>query len=497
MSAPVRFGPYELVRRLGTGGMAETYLGVRRGPGGFEQEVCVKRILPAFESDPELVRQFLEEARLAAQLRHSNIVQVVDFGEVAGSHYLALELVDGMDLRTLLRRMRERSRPLEPPLAVYVGLELAAALDAAHRPGRGRPPVIHRDISPSNVLLSRAGEVYLTDFGIARAIGSKRRTDSGVVRGKVPYMAPEYAMHGAFDARSDLFSVGVVLYEALAGRRPFDGLTDLDTLTRIQEGRHDRLDAVRPGLPPALVATVERLLHPHPEQRPQSAGALLEALADVSPPPTVARQLGELVRRNSHSLSDSLRLSLPSHTAALPVQPPPAYPPVAPADADAATRTSDPGLGQTQIDPGARGGSELWRATDPSRVSVPVGAPKDAWKATDPTQISQHDRPSPYAETAPAPRPAPEPAAPSSASRAPAGRPPLAATRLMNEVVNPGMPAVRVESAPPSTTPAAAPSTPPKRRGGVVALLVVLGLVAFALASAGAYALVHAWRIGA
>jgi serine/threonine protein kinase len=494
MSAPVRFGPYELVRRLGSGGMAETYLGVRRGPGGFEQEVCVKRILPAYESDPELVAQFLEEARLAAQLRHGHIAQVVDFGEVAGSHYLALELIDGMDLRTLLRRLRERNGRLEPPLAVHVGLELAEALDFAHRPERARSAVIHRDVSPSNVLLSRAGEVYLTDFGIARALGSKRRTESGVVRGKVPYMAPEYAMHGHFDARSDLFSVGVVLYEALAGRRPFDGVTDLDTLTRIKEGRHDRLDAVRPDTPPELVSIVERLIHPHAEERLQSAGELVEALGAISPPPTVARRLGELVRTHSESLSDSLKISMPSRTAALAVQPPPAYPQVAEARADEATRTSDAGLDATRVDAGGDRG--LWKATDPSRVSHPsaAGPARDAWKATDPSSIRQHGRPS-----APTPGPAAPPSPVGSSPGAAPPSKPLAQTQLMGDAgASSGAPFLQVASAPGASGPAAPPAQPPApRRGCLWAALALLGLLAFAVASAGAYALVHAWRTGA
>lgn len=489
MSAPIRFGPYELVRRLGTGGMAETYLGVRRGPAGFEQEVCVKRILPVHESDPELVGQFLEEARLAAQLRHANIVQVVDFGEVAGSHYLALELVDGMDLRALLRCLRERGEALDPALVVLIALQLASALELAHNPGRNRPPVIHRDVSPSNVLLSRAGEVYLTDFGIARALGMKRRTDSGVVRGKVPYMAAEYAMHGQFDARSDLFSVGVVLFEALAGHRPYEGVTDLDTLTKIQRGEHAPLSSLRPDAPTTLVTITERLLRPHPEERLQSAAALMEALAEISPPPTVARRLAELVRAHSESLSHSLKLSSPSRTAALGHAPPPSYPRVTEASPDEATRTSDAGLGPPPASPA--GTSGLWAATDPSRASVPP------WKATDPTQISQHDRPSPYAPgrtSTPAAfaKTATASDAPYPQEHASPGSAPLAATRPMNEVVSPGMPALSIDD---SLRTAAPPKV--KSRGCLWAALLGFGIVAFLAASAGAYALVHAWRIGA
>ncbi len=468
MHAPLPFGQYELVRRLGSGGMAETFLAVRRGPGGFEQHVCVKRILPAFQLDPNQVRMFMEEARLAAQLRHANITQVVDFGVVADSHYLTLELVDGMDLRALLRRLKERGETLDWPLAVFVASELAAALDFAHSPERGRNPVIHRDVSPSNVLLSRAGEVYLTDFGVARALGVKRRTESGVVRGKVPYMAPEYALTGRFDARSDLFGLGVVLFEALAGQRPYDGVTDLDTLTRIKDGRHAPLAPMAPDAPPSLVAIVEQLLVPSPDERFQSAAALLEALAHVAPPPTVSRQLGELVRGTAEPLP-ALGVSATSRTMVLPdASQPPAYPAVQSAPPDAATRTSDAG------------------------VAPLSGTARESWASTDPTQISQHDRPSPYATppnvvgtpapafASPAPVSSPAPAASQPSPSVPATRI-TPSSRARHQPASPRLPAVSM--APPE----------PKRRGVWLAV-VVGGLLAFAAAGAGAYALVELVR---
>ncbi|MEQ9081029.1 MAG: protein kinase [Sandaracinaceae bacterium] len=497
MSATVRFGPYELARRLGSGGMAETFLAVRRGPAGFEQHVCVKRILPAFEADPQFVEQFMEEARLAAQLRHANITQVVDFGAVEGSHYLALELVDGMDLRTLLKRQRDRGERLDAALVAHVGIELANALDFAHTPGRGRSAVVHRDISPSNVLCSRAGEIYLTDFGIARVLGAKRRTESGVVRGKVPYMAAEYARHGTFDARSDLFSVGVLLYESLTGQRPFEGVTDLDTLQRIQAGTFLPVTALRPDAPENLAAIVEHLLHPDPHQRFQTAAALLEALASVSPPPTVSRHLGEVVRGLSESLSQSLQLSLPSRTGAMPIEPAPAYPEVAPADAFERTRTSNPAFAP----PSSSDTSHLWKATDPSRISQPSPA-VESWQTTDPTQISQHDRPSPYFQAAAASQgPAsPSPAYPAASQRpaspSPASKAPLAQTRLMHGSAPGSLPEISIA---PTSDPAMAPrSEPPTSRGrGRLVIVLMFGVLAFLVASAAAYLLVHLYRTGA
>lgn len=476
MSATLPFGPYELVRRLGSGGMAETFLAVRRGPGGFEQHVCVKRILPAMEADPELVRMFMDEARLAAQLRHSNITQVVDFGVAAGSHYLALELVDGMDLRALLRALRDQGRALDPPLAVYVGTQLAAALDFAHTPERGRHAVIHRDLSPSNVLVSRAGEVYLTDFGIARALGVKRNTSSGVVRGKVPYMASEYALTGRFDARSDLFALGVILFEALAGQRPFDGATDLDTLTRIKDGRHAPLASLAAHAPSSLVAIVEQLLVPNPEERFQSAAAVLEALAHVSAPPTVSRQLAELVRSSSVSLAQSLSISQPSRTAVMSnVSAPPVYPQVITAGPDEPTRTSDAGaqMARTAVD----ASEEAWSGHT---------QPRESWATTDPAQISQHDRPSPYYQ--PPQQPAPVVVGTPSSRPVPVTRStPPSQPKGHNQLASPGLPAIAVPE------PGA-----PKKRGGAFWLAVVAGgLLAFAAASAGAYVLVDLLRHGA
>lgn len=292
-------GPYELIERLGAGGMAETFIGLRRGPAGFEQKVCVKRILPAFEGDSAFVRQFLQEARVSAGLRHTNIAQVLDFGLSEGSHYLALELIDGMDLARLLKILHERGETLTSGLVSLLAYELGTALLYAHEHSSGA--VLHRDISPSNVLVSRAGEIKLTDFGIAKAASTSSsdapQTTTGTIKGKVPYMAAEYALSGRFERRSDLFALGVLLYEALAGRRPYIGNTDLDTLHRIMKGEHPALASLCPTAPQALVSAIEKLLRPEPEDRYPNAGALLDALVDVAPPPTARRILGQLVIR--------------------------------------------------------------------------------------------------------------------------------------------------------------------------------------------------------
>ncbi len=293
-----RFGDYELIERLGVGGMAETFVALRRGPGGFEQRVCLKRVLPSFAEDHDFVAMFLREARLSALLHHGHIARVLDFGLIDGAHYLTLELIEGTDLRALLLQLRSQGTVLDAGITSYIAQALAAALDFAHTADeRGHAMgVIHRDVSPSNVLLSQAGEVKLADFGIAKATNIPGSIQSGALKGKVPYMAPEYAHGRQCSPRSDLFSLGVLLYECLAGYRPFDGDHDIETLDRARHGRRDPLSRAAPDAPAALVDAIESLLDPEPDRRPPHAAALLSAL-DVAPPPVLAqRDLAKLVR---------------------------------------------------------------------------------------------------------------------------------------------------------------------------------------------------------
>jgi len=304
------FGPYTLVRRLGVGGMAETFEAIRSGPGDFSQRVCVKLVLPFFRERQDFLELFKREARLAAKLRHSNVVGVIDFGEIEGITYIALELVDGTDLANLLDA--QPGRRVSHEHAALIGHDIAAALEHAHDPRRdgsaGGPAdnaIVHRDISPSNVLVSQRGEILLTDFGVAKAITGTAHQQSAV-KGKVPYMSPEQLRSETIDGRADLFALGVVLYESLAGQRPFQGEHDPATIMQILNGDRPSLAQVAPDTPPGLVDVVERLIEPDRDARPESASALLEMLDPYVPSPRERRGLGEeaaLLRASRSSIA--------------------------------------------------------------------------------------------------------------------------------------------------------------------------------------------------
>jgi len=290
------FGPYRLLRRLGVGGMAETYEAIRRGPSGFAQHVCLKLVLPFFRDNEDFIQLFEREARLAAKLRHSNIVGVIDFGAIEGIPYMALELVDGADLRVLLDGQDGERLPHD--LVALLGADIAAALEHAHAPRLSNPDgsgtIVHRDVSPSNVLISGRGEIFLSDFGVAKAVSGTSRKQSAV-KGKVPYMSPEQLRAEPLDGRADLFALGVVLFEALAGCRPYEGAHDPATIMLTLAGDHPSLLGLAPNTPPKLCEIVESLIRPDREARPESASVLIDLLDEFVPSPRARRLLGERV----------------------------------------------------------------------------------------------------------------------------------------------------------------------------------------------------------
>src|SRR5215470_3007899 len=261
--------------------MAQIYIARSTGIGSFERHVVLKMILPERAHDETSVQMFLDEARLAASLNHQNVAQVFEVGKEAGIHFLAMEYVHGQDLRALLARAGASGTrvPLELALTVVAGA--AAGLEHAHerRNADGTPMgIVHRDVSPSNIMIGYDGAVKLLDFGIAKATSRSIETQSGIIKGKFAYMAPEQCRGREVDRRSDVFSLGIILYEVTTQHRCFRADSDFDTMHRIVTG-----DVVRPtrlvqGYPQALEAIVMKALAVDAAQRYQSAGLLLEAV---------------------------------------------------------------------------------------------------------------------------------------------------------------------------------------------------------------------------
>jgi serine/threonine-protein kinase len=282
--APLRLGPYELLRRLATGGMAEVYLARRAGPHGFQKTVAVKRILPQFARDPDFVAMFVDEARVCARLGHPNIVQVFDFGEEDGELYMAMEYVDGTTGARLVRAVAARGEDIPLDVCLYIALSILRALDYAHgaRDEAGTPLfLVHRDVSPGNVLIDRSGAVKLTDFGIARAAEIERRTDAGQLKGKLGYMSPEQVVGRELDARSDIFTLGIVLAEMLILRPLFGGGKELDVLIRIRDADLSAIDRAAVRVPDDVRAVLFRALSRDPVLRWPSAGAFADALEEI------------------------------------------------------------------------------------------------------------------------------------------------------------------------------------------------------------------------
>ena len=220
--------------------MAEVFKAKRTGVEGFEKVVAVKRILPHLSDNKEFVDMFIDEAKMVAGLAHPNIVQISDLGKLEKSYYIAMEYVHGRDLRSILRRAKERGLRLPLDLTVLIVSKVCSALEFAHRKKdeRGRPMlIVHRDISPQNILISFEGEVKLTDFGIAKAATKARITDAGALRGKLLYMTPEQAWGKPMDRRSDLFSLGIVFYEMVTDQKPFLGSSEMSILEMVRECR--------------------------------------------------------------------------------------------------------------------------------------------------------------------------------------------------------------------------------------------------------------------
>ncbi len=275
------YGRYVLLERVAVGGMAEVFRAKREGVEGFEKVVAVKRILPHLSSNKDFVDMFVEEAKMVASLSHPNIAQIFDLGKIDDSYYIAMEFVEGRDLRTILTRARHRETLLGVDLAALIAAKVGAALEYAHRhrdDAGNELRIVHRDVSPQNILVSTEGEVKLVDFGIARAATKASHTDSGSLRGKLLYMSPEQAWGKSLDNRSDIFSLGGVFFEALTGHPLFSGNSEMSILERVREARFLTPSSLNPAVPIELEAIVTRALQRDPEDRYQDAAEMLKDL---------------------------------------------------------------------------------------------------------------------------------------------------------------------------------------------------------------------------
>ena len=283
--APQRFGRYVLLDRMGVGGMAEVFRAVVPGAEGFRRDLVVKRILTERARAANFIEMFVHEARISALLHHPNVVQVFDFGHVDGSYFLAMELLRGRDLLAVLRALSERQRPFPLPIAAHVAHQVALGLGYAHSltsPDGNALNIIHRDVSPSNIMLLRTGGVKLLDFGIAQAIGEMDSDESerSTFKGKLSYMAPEQLKDEPQDHRVDLFALGAVMWEMLAGRRLFHGKTDVEKLRRVLDKPIPTPSSLRADVPPSLDRIVLKALARNPDDRYQTGEELADDLEE-------------------------------------------------------------------------------------------------------------------------------------------------------------------------------------------------------------------------
>jgi TonB family protein len=279
-----RFGQYLLEEHVATGGMAEVYRARMVGMEGFQKTVAIKRVLSNLTGDEEFVKMLIDEAKLAAQLNHNNIIHIYDLGKIGDSYYIAMEYIEGHDLRSVLQQCNAEGVRIPIPLALHIAILLASALDYAHhkRDFENRElGLVHRDVSPQNVLISNEGDVKLCDFGIAKAVSKASQTRSGALKGKLQYMSPEQGHGASIDHRSDIFSLGLVLYEMLTGQKAFAGTTEKSVLEQVRDPKIAAPSKINRSVPPEVDRIVLKALEPDRERRYQSARDLARDLEGV------------------------------------------------------------------------------------------------------------------------------------------------------------------------------------------------------------------------
>ena len=306
MGYPIKFGKYLLLERINVGGMAEVFKAKAFGVQGFERLLAIKRILPNMSEDDEFINMFVDEARIAVQLSHSNVVQIYELGKVNESYYIAMEYVLGRDLRQIFDRFRQAERTFPVPAAAFVASKICDGLDYAHRKNAptGEPiHLIHRDVSPQNILVSYDGAVKITDFGIAKAEDRASKTQAGVLKGKFGYMSPEQVRGMEIDRRSDIFALGILLYEMVTGERLFLGESDFSTLEKVRAAEVPPPSQYNPEIPEELERILLKALARDRDERYQWASELhddLQRFLIVEHTIYNAKNLSELLREEYH-----------------------------------------------------------------------------------------------------------------------------------------------------------------------------------------------------
>jgi serine/threonine protein kinase len=303
-----RFGKYVLLKRIAKGGMAEIFRGMTFGAEGFRKTVAVKRMLPFISEDAEYVDMFIHEARLAARLNHANIVQILDFGSINSMLYQAMEYVHGRNVQEIISKLK--SRQLAPPVIppCYILIQALYGLDHAHRlrDASGQQlNLVHRDISPSNIMVSYEGQVKVADFGIAKTAQSNIQTVAGNLKGKYSYMSPEQAQGAKLDQRSDLFSLGICFYEMLTLRSMYSGVNELQLLKKVETAEYIPPRQINPHIPERLEEILGKALQRNPDDRYSSAGEWLEVMEEFmvknQMPSSSTRLLSNLMKDTFHA----------------------------------------------------------------------------------------------------------------------------------------------------------------------------------------------------
>jgi serine/threonine protein kinase len=280
---PKRFGKYILLEQIAVGGMAKLYSAKITGVEGFEKLIAIKTILPHFAEEKELVSSFIDEAKLAALLNHQNIVQIYDFGAMENSYYISMEYLFGKDLRIIANKSKEKGGQFSLGDALYIISRICSGLEYAHtlKDFQGKPlNIIHRDISPQNVIITYEGDVKIVDFGIAKAASQSSVTQHGMIKGKVSYMSPEQAAGKSIDHRSDIFSTGILLYELITGRRMFTGESTMQILAKVREVQFAPAEEYISDLPQKLSWILKKALAKEPANRYQSCGEMFADLEE-------------------------------------------------------------------------------------------------------------------------------------------------------------------------------------------------------------------------